>query len=431
MSIYAVALLSASACAADGNVGERAEEARERFLAEELAVGAHWEQQGRTPRNTSYNPFESVLNANTIATLSTLWSVPLASNTLLLRNDVVYVQTNLQIRALSTDTGEALWPYDYGVLGGYTGGGIIALQPGCDPYRILRLNALHGGVTWDVSAVNTHCGDDSTSFKTQARLWRDWVYFADSSFGEPWGEGSESCSTSYGGSSGLVAWNVREALSWSRSVPLIATTPSVANDTLFISGPVQDTCSGEVVGGNTLALNAWTGETIWASPVGRDPRRRQLSGSLPGPAPTIINGHVYVADGAGTWVALDERTGDEVWRHTSATSALGPGELAATFDEIVISNEKPEQSRVLVEVIEPATGNLIRSMSVAGRNFTRPVIAGELVYVGVNSTLHVFELKTGALLRELPLSSLIKDVIVANGAVYVTTTQNAYRLGPS
>lgn len=144
--------------------------------------------------------------------------------------------------------------------------------------------------------------------------------------------------------------------------------------------------------GRLYALDAATGAQRWMFQAGVDALMANQQGFQSSPA--VVDGVVYTGCRDSHVYALDARTGAERWRYSTgaswvnATPAVQGGRVhAATSDSS------------LYLVLDAASGRLVHQHSTQSYVFASPVIAGDVVLVGVlNGVLQARDRASGALL---------------------------------
>jgi alcohol dehydrogenase (cytochrome c) len=142
-----------------------------------------------------------------------------------------------------------------------------------------------------------------------------------------------------------------------RLVPIWAT--SVMNDLGELAAPVVYNGVMYVINGKwTFALDVGTGRQIWRTPVTLEAGAR--GSSITRGAPAIYNGKLFRITADNHLVALDMKTGDELWNQKFAESKEGYSATAAPMvaDGVVISGMAGGDSttRGFLDGWDPETG---------------------------------------------------------------------------
>jgi outer membrane protein assembly factor BamB len=128
---------------------------------------------------------------------------------------------------------------------------------------------------------------------------------------------------------GKVVWTARVGAPWDDEYAGPRSTPTVDGDRVYALGTE----------GDLVCLDAASGRERWRRSLSRDFGGRMMSGWKFSESPLVDGDRVIVTPGApkAALVALDKRTGREVWR--SAVPDLGPkGRDGAGYSSAVASN---------------------------------------------------------------------------------------------
>lgn len=305
-----------------------------------------WPQFNFDAGHDGYNPYETILSAANVGSVTLKWSYPNAvAGQPVLVNGVVYFSTSSyfssnSVYAVDAASGALIWKYD--------GIGPVFASPAVangkvyvsDGDYMYAFDAATGAMVWgyDLPAGAQYCSPTVVD---------NVVYI-----------GSDDHKVyAFNGTSGTILWTYTTAGS-------IYTTPAVANGLLYVSsGP-----------GIVYALNAGTGALVWKKQFGSTiGPPKSLAGTQGGQA--VANGVLYVevqrSGPTYDLYALDAGTGALIWRAASvgyATPAIANGVVyAATGDQI--------------SALNAATGATIWQSQVYGAARS-PVVANGVVYVG-------------------------------------------------
>jgi outer membrane protein assembly factor BamB len=342
-------------------------------------VRTDWPQFGFTPGNARQNPYENVLDVNSVTGLDLRWTFPTAIailSTPAVAGGVLYFGSeDGNLYALNATTGRKMWNYWAAFL---TSSPAVAqgnVYFGSYDGNVYALNAKTGALVWSYATGQTVGASPTVSNGT--------VYIVTAS-------------------DTLLALNATSgALVWSYGVSGIAqAAPSVANGALYVTG--HD---------GFYSINASTGALIWNEPlVGMSS------------ATAVAQGVVYAnwADEFAT-EAVNTVTGNARWEGNFTTNsfALGGGTLYGGFNNGIY-----------------ATG---ASSGTGGWSFptSQPVIASPAVANGVvyaadyQGLVYAINATYGYELWSFQTGNFIyASPVVANGMLYVASVDhNLYAFG--
>ena len=140
------------------------------------------------------------------------------------------------------------------------------------------------------------------------------------------------------------------------------------------------------------AVDAATGKEKWRFHSGEDPLLHNQVGFQSSPA--VVDGVVYTGCRDAHLYALDAATGQKKWKFDAELSWV-IGSPAVTQGKVFFGTSDSS----LYHVVEASTGKPMLRQDVKAYTFSSPVIAGDVVLLGVlNGTLEARDLKTGELL---------------------------------
>jgi outer membrane protein assembly factor BamB len=146
--------------------------------------------------------------------------------------------------------------------------------------------------------------------------------------------------------------------------------------------------------GRLYAVDARSGQTRWTFQAGTDPLMFNQQGFQS--SPTVVDGVVYTGCRDANLYAIDARTGQEKWRFgtegswINSTPAVSGGRVHfATSDS------------ARYHVLDAATGKPLHQGDTRAYVFSSPVVAGDVVLLGVlNGSLQARDKDSSALLWE-------------------------------
>jgi outer membrane protein assembly factor BamB len=348
--------------------------AKQQFL-----VRVNWRQLGFSPNGSRLNPYENVLDPDTVGTLGLKWSFaasqPVSSPAVV--NGVVYVgSSDGNVYALDTRTGSLLWSY-------------LANAYVSTP-AVVDGVVYFGTGDWNVYAVDARTGSPLWKYRTGGQI-------------------ASSPTVASGvvyvgsGDNNLYALNASTgALLWSHGVSAPYSPPAVADGVVYVGSD----------NGNLYALNAGTGVDLWSYPAGvyalasvahgvvyvgggytsQAYALKASSGALLWSfttggyvfsTPTLTHGLVYVA--SDNMYALDARTGAKVWAYPTGSSPSSP----AVANGVVYVGSSVDDN---VYALNPATGAKLWSYSTGSYVDSSPAVANGVVYVGAGNNVYAFGL---------------------------------------
>ena len=185
-----------------------------------------------------------------------------------------------------------------------------------------------------------------------------------------------------------------------------------ANDTVFVSSGL----------GKIVALNAQTGELIWA---------RQTRVPL-NSVPTVDNGRVFVISDDNELFALDASTGDVLWSYQGIieTASMLTAPAPAVVDDVVIapfsSGElialRVQNGGVLWQDSLSSTARLTPLASLNDISGGPAVADGYVIATAQSGVMTAFDLRTGQRIWSVPAGSLSIPLIAGDVVFSATTT---------
>ncbi len=290
---------------------------------------------------------ERTLRAVDLRTGRERWSFPVSGTYLSPATDgeTVFLKAESanrgQVFALDLETGAQRWVFtpkrvssaDHGFIGGHV------TSPAVSGYAVLvasgkelyALNKRTGEPLWEVSM---------TEWVTAApAVAKDRIYLADSKFIYAVDERT-----------GKLAWKKPAAFS-------LYFAPIVADDTVFIRD-----------GKKIVALASADGKKRWENPVGGE-------SLIPG---AVSAGRLLVVT-TGALLALDIRTGQEVWRYSQPNYISLPA--VAGTNAFLLAGATGQSTLTAVDI---ESGKASWSQRIPALSPAAPVVAGETVYVSTN-----------------------------------------------
>jgi outer membrane protein assembly factor BamB len=384
-----------------------------------VSLSGCWLQVGFDAGHTRHNTLETALTADNAASLRQVWATDLLAATAepMVRGGRVYVvtggpdttSTRTDVRALATADGGPVWTRTFGGAG--------------------------EALFWQPSFV----GDE---------LWTGY-FMVGSAGGRPIG--------SY---AGPVRIDPADGSVISSTTDAVGLTAAVDVDDGDGDLVVQAWVSTSTPQRRLVVRDQATLATVWTADLAGD-----LATGLPGPAPAVVDGQIFVGDGtklqafplAGcgaascppTWtldlgsrptqvaaapggdavfvaratdvVAVDRATGAISWTAPQAASAAGFA-LAGGSVYVAVGGALatyPEAGCGAATCAPTASGTL------DGNATTAPVVAGDVVYVGMANEVQAINATLGPLtpLASLPVTGTPSSLAVAGGRLFVVTAR--------
>jgi eukaryotic-like serine/threonine-protein kinase len=335
----------------------------------------NWNQFHQSNMQRS-NPCETVLNVDTVKSLTLKWSFkagdqPYLDNTPVVENGVVYTGSGKgNVYAINAKTGAMLWSQN---VGGVTSSpavadGVVYVSAGSSPGGTLyALNAATGDQLWsyalgsNVQSIPPPTVVDGVVYLALTVNSDDGQLFA------------------LNGSTGTLLW------SYDLGNPA-KSSPAVADGRVYFG---------------MGALDAATGALLWGLP-------RYSTGAS---SNAVANGLVYLA--RGNVYTLDARNGDTRWKQYFNVPAYSSP--AVESGTVYVGS-----SRGGVFALNAATGDEFWNYdSPLGGATSSPTAANGVVYFGGGNNLYVLNAATGAVLGRFPLQGTVTSPAVTHGMVYV------------
>ena len=329
------------------------------------------------PQRTGVYDFPALRNP-----VGVLWQADVGRTSLgspLYAAGVLYVGTQSdQLIAFDGTTGEELW-----VLRGF--GGHVS------PIALAGNLLLAGGLDQTVFAFDITDQSQVWSFEAEGAIW-----FAPLVVGETVYIVSERAAYALALSTGEVIWQLQTG-----DHQGFVGSPALEGDTLFFE-----------VGTTIFAVQVATGEIVW--------QKEAASWNY---ALALANDLVYLGNDDGYFYALEQTTGDEVWKFQAA----GAGWSAPAIADGVVYVGNVDQH---IYALDALTGQEIWQFETADWAVSDPVISDGVIYVGVGNhdnregprPLYALDADTGQELWQFEADSrLMTAAALGPGVVYAVT----------
>jgi outer membrane protein assembly factor BamB len=310
----------------------------------------------------------------------------------------VFVAGSDEIRALESTTGRVVWRKT--VEGRLSGG------PASDGKRVVV-----GGLDGEVIAFDANDGEELWRVRVSSEVLATPTFAKDivvicSNDGRIYGLET---------SSGKQAWLM------DRDVPLLSLRGSAS--ALFDSGTVYiPSDSGKVV-----ALDAKTGALIWEQSVNISNGRNEIErvADIDGGS-VVSNGDLFVAGYNGQTSAVTASNGSTLWTYVGS-SVVG---LTADERNVYLTNAASE----VIALDRRSGAELWKQSSLLNRYLTRPTVMGERLVVGdFEGYLHALSLENGEIIgRSRPAKQAFPTAVQTSGDLLIAQSASgaisAFRL---
>ena len=396
---------------------------------------SEWTMMGYDTTSSYFNKAETVLTKDNAANLEVAWKTDMGSPVYgapLQVGDKIYASSGAGVRAFDAATGNELWEASSASSASmaYADG---RLYLDSSRGQVVALDATDGSVLW------TQSPDSQTSDGSSSPLVvGDLVLIGGSSGSrELIGGAFRGYLAALDRVSGEVQWTTH-------------TVPTSANGAAIWSSPTADLAAGRAYGatGNNygrpatdtsdaiIAFDLQSGEILWKNQrvendtfgggIGQRDGPDHDFGANPVLYETMVDGVMteLVSAGAksGAAHALRRDDGSEVW-----TRSLGPGSTDGRSGIFVNStwsgkymlfahNAEPDAT---LFALNGATGDIVWERPLPGLVWGRMSVANGVGFVGAGTTLQVFDVDTGDVLKEFPSDggTVAGTITIANGRV--------------
>lgn len=182
------------------------------------------------------------------------------------------------------------------------------------------------------------------------------------------------------GADGKVLWTAKVGAPWEDEFAGPRGTPTVDGDRVYALGTE----------GDLVSLNAATGKEVWRKHMERDLGGKVMSMWKWSESPLVDGDRLIVTPGLSSslMVALDKKTGKEIWRAKAADSLGANGKDGAGYSSVVVSNGGGVKQYVQltgrgVIGVRASDGKLLWSYNKVANstaNISTPVVRGDYVF---------------------------------------------------
>ncbi|HVY31352.1 MAG TPA: PQQ-binding-like beta-propeller repeat protein [Polyangiaceae bacterium] len=378
---------------------------REKYLNE---TSTNWAMARGYPRGTAFNPFEQELNPQTVADLDVVWEAPSQAQVAVQHTERVFSTAG---EAYDLQSGELLWSAEQALpTATVCKGALFATGP-----SIEKRSVKSGELSYSVEV-----GADAALFSPPSAKDSK-VFFATAA--ESAGNTSEP-----GGS--YVAFDVVEKTAQTIDVPgkdYRTLAPAALTSGMLYSVALEPTRTGfrYVAFATVFDADAAMNRKPWATVLDDEV---SSPAELPRLGAMVIGARVFVtsADRRAV-VALDQRTGDVLWR----TSSAGVIESLAVNFDFAYAAGTGDDGQVGIDGFAFDTGEMQFSLGFGAGTLTGQLaIGGDLVYLGTGEgALLAIDGSSGSLLKRVELGGTVGAPIVTQGKVFVGTGERIVALG--
>jgi outer membrane protein assembly factor BamB len=390
-----------------------------------------WPMMGYDLGSTYFNSAETVLTKENAANLEQAWTVDLGGNVYgapLQVGDKIYASGPGTVRAFDVMGGE-LWRKTFSSTGSlsYADG---KLYLNTTSGQVVAIDAATGDMLWS-KQPDTQRADGTSS----AIVAGDVVLVGGSSGGVELSTGQfRGYLAALNRMTGDVAWNTptvpataKGAAIWSTASADLAAGRAYASTGNNYGAPATDTSD------SIIAFDLATGEIIW-----KNQRTANDTFSLGGTGPdydfganpvlyeTLVDGVMtqMVSAGAKSGAAhgLRRDTGEEVWTR-SLCSGMANGSQGiftnSTWTGKYMLFACNEGGPATLYALDGATGDIAWMRPLQGLVWGRMSVANGVGFVGTGTTLEVFDVDTGAVIKSFPSKggTLAGTITIRNGRV--------------
>ena len=351
-------------------------------------LSVNWPQYRFDAARSGCNPYESILNTNTVGNLTLKWTFPAnlpiyASP--VVANGTAYVASYGDLFSVDVNTGEFLWGFwPYGSIDAspVVANGVVYVGSDGSPYNLFALNARTGDVLWQAKTSSPVSKDGAIALANGV------LYIAADN-------GVEARDANTG------------ALLWQQSL-LTSSGLAVADGMVYVSTESYSVCG----------LDAGTGKVLWTYYTGYN--------WYPS-TPAAVNNVVYAGTGESHLLALNAKTGKLIWKAATDGAVNFPPAVA---NGVLYVATGTGISSGYLEALTASTGALIWEYGI-GDQTRAPVVANGVVYGGAPNDFWAFDAATGQFLWGYPTGGAVySSPAVANGVLYGTSADsNLYAFG--
>ncbi len=353
-----------------------------------FTVRTDWAQFHFAPDHTGFNPYENVLNPETVGNLTTHWQYTTGgyvNSSPTVANGMVYIGGDVydnNFYALDAGTGALLWKYPapttYDKSVPAVANGVVYFSS--EDY-FYALNATTGALLWRYGLRSG----------TSPAVVNGVVYVASD-------DNPDNNVYALKANTGALIWK------YTISARIFGSL-AVADGVVYVG--TQDR--------NVYALDAGTGALLWTFAT-----QYVIDSS-----PAVANGIVYIASGDRYVYALAASTGTLIWKH--ATNAEIVSSPAVANGVVYVGSEDHN-----VYALNASTGALLWEYETGSAIlYSAPAVANGVVYIASqDGYVYALAASTGALIWKYPIGNpLACSPAAVNGMVYVGCSGDLYAFG--
>jgi outer membrane protein assembly factor BamB len=334
-------------------------------------VHTDWVQFGFSPLHAQWNPFENVLDRQTVSHLAVAWSSS-TSGPAAVAKDAVYLGSGDSVYSLNASSGKPGWQFaTNGAVAGPPAVVNGVLYIGSGDFNVYALNISDGTLLWQYP---------TGSYVISAPVVANAVVYVGSDDNDVY---------ALNATEGTLLWK------YATGNP-VQFTPAVFNGVVYVASS----------DGNIYALNAATGSLDW---------KFLTTASNNGSTPSVANGTLYMASADGNLYALNASNGNLLWK--TPLGAPADGSTAAVANGVVYVGSGDGG---VFYAINAYTGAVLWKYSTKVPVYSASVVADGVVYFGDGSGFfYAMNATTGALLWKYTTAGFFPSAAVTNGRVYL------------
>ncbi len=341
----------------------------------------NWPQFQYDDAHAGCNPYESILNTNTVGSLNVKWQAKISHggySTGVVADGLLYTSVgqgdplfSYSLLAINANTGAVIWSIAGQNQQGFSPPAVAkgAVYAGSSDHNVYAFDAKTGTLLWKYETANfvestpavangvVYVGSSDSNIyalnaATGALIWK----YTTGGGVDYWPAVANG--VVYFGSQDRKLYALDAATGaflWSFATQYPSFSASVANGKVYVGSD------------QVYALNASTGAPIWAYPAG---------GTL---SPAVARGVVYATSTDGYVYALNATTGTLTWKYKTQDSTLFSTSAAVANGVVYATTDH------YLNALNADTGALLWSYSLEGDAEGWPVVANGVLYMGTST----------------------------------------------
>jgi len=366
------------------------------------ALSGAWPEDRRSPRRTGYNPFETTIDATSVAELVLAWQSPATGKHLSLGAGLLLVSSDKAgpVLALDPTNGHVVWTSSgmFAGAGAATGGVFVVPTPNG---TLATLSLSTGRV---LSETEPQFGAAPHTYAPLTSRGAA-LFVSDATFEECVAQdGGDVCVTRRT-TGRFTRLALRGGPAFATDLPFVGGVPALAGGRTFLCGSDLSYFSASLA-----AFDAESGAQLWRSEdsLGR--------GGALDHAPAVSGGRVVALLGADLVVAHDERDGHRLWQRDLEPVLSG---LVLTPEAVIVATG-PHEGVLRLRALAPATGaDLFAADLPASASHGELVATPDLVLLGVDGDLVALDRHDFSVRGRWSLGGSPGSPLVTAGRLYV------------